>query len=134
MDPNMAEAPSGGGIGGIIALLILVVILVFYIITCWKVYSKAGKPGWAAIIPIYNMIVFLQICGKPLWWLILWFIPIVNIIIFILLSVALAQVFGKGTGFGIGLVLLGFIFYPILAFGSAKYVGPGGQSGEASPA
>jgi uncharacterized membrane protein YoaK (UPF0700 family) len=84
---------------------------------------KAGKPGWAAIIPIYNVIVLLQIAGKPLWWIILLFIPIVNLIMAILIGIAVAKKFGKSGGFGVGLALLGFIFYPILGFGDAQYQG-----------
>ncbi len=87
----------------------------------WKVFVKAGKPGWAAIIPIYNAIVLLEIAGKPLWWIILFFIPIVNIIVGIIACIALAKKFGKSDAFGVGLALLGFIFFPILGFGDAQY-------------
>jgi hypothetical protein len=90
----------------------------------WKVFVKAGKPGWAAIIPIYNAIVLLQIVGRPGWWFLLYLIPIVNIVISIMVMIELAKVFGKGTGFGIGLLLLSFIFIPILGFGDAEYQGP----------
>ena len=111
---------------GIFALLFLaieLVIIVAVIAGVWKTFVKAGKPGWAAIIPIYNVIVVLQIAGKPLWWIILLLIPLVNLVIGILVGIAVAQKFGKGTGFGIGLALLGFIFYPILGFGDAQYQG-----------
>lgn len=74
--------------------------------------------------PIYNLIVLLEIAGKPLWWIILFFIPIVNLVFAFLLCIAVAKAFGKGTGFGVGLVLLGFVFYPILGFGDAKYQAP----------
>jgi hypothetical protein len=90
----------------------------------WKVFTKAGEPGWAAIVPIYNAIVLLKISGKPLWWIILLFIPFVNFIIGILAALGLSEKFGKGAGFGIGLAFLPFVFYPILGFGSATYVGP----------
>ena len=89
----------------------------------WKVFTKAGKPGWASIIPIYNMVVLLDIAGKPVWWIILFFIPIVNFIFAILTYVGLADRFGKGGGFAVGLILLGIIFFPILGFGSAQYRG-----------
>jgi hypothetical protein len=89
----------------------------------WKIFSKAGKPGWAAIIPIYNAIVLLEIVDKPLWWIILMFIPIVNFVISIIVTVELAKKFGQSTGFAIGLILLAPIFYPILGFGSAQYQG-----------
>ena len=89
----------------------------------WKAFEKAGKPGWAAIIPIYNAIVMLEIAGRPLWWIFLFFIPIVNIVIAIIVSIDIAKSFGQGAGFGVGLALLGFIFWPILGFGNAQYVG-----------
>ena len=103
--------------------LISLAIGVFLIAAMWKVFVKAGQPGWASIVPIYNLVVLLQIAGKPLWWILLMFIPLVNLIVVILISIALAEKFGKGAGFGIGLVFLSFIFYPILGFGSAQYQG-----------
>jgi hypothetical protein len=90
----------------------------------WKVYVKAGQPGWAAIIPFYNIYVLLQIIGRPTWWLLLLFVPLVNIVIIILIELDVAKAFGKDTLFGIGLILLQPIFYGILAFGSAEYQGP----------
>ena len=102
-------------------IVIAIGFTVVVVAAMWKVFTKAGKPGWAAIIPIYNVVIILQIAGKPLWWLILMLIPLVNIIVFIIVSIALAQNFGKGAGFGVGLALLGFIFYPILGFGDARY-------------
>jgi hypothetical protein len=108
------------------------VVVVFYIATMWVVYTKAGKPGWASIIPIYNAVVLHQMVGKPVWWVLLYFIPIVNIVIAIIVTHALSLSFGKGTGFTVGLILLGFIFYPILAWGDARYLGPvGGSPGPA---
>ena len=106
--------------GAIISLLYLGLI-VLVIAGFWKVFVKAGHPGWAAIVPIYNVYILLQIAGKPTWWLILFFIPFVNFIIAILVSIEVAKAFGKSTGFGVGLALLGFIFYPILGFGDAQY-------------
>ncbi len=97
------------------------VLLVLIIISWWKVFTKAGKPGWASIIPIYNIIVLLDIVKRPVWWLILLLIPIVNIVIGIIVIFDLAKAFGKGTGFALGLLFLGIIFLPILAFGDAQY-------------
>lgn len=108
------------GIGYIIVMLVLVV---FFIAVQWKIFVKAGQPGWAAIVPIYNLYIMLTIVGRPGWWLILYLIPCVNIIISILVSLDLARVFGKSSGFGVGLILLPIIFYPILAFGDAEYTG-----------
>lgn len=108
---------------------LLIALLV--IVAMWKVFTKAGRPGWAAIIPIYNMYVWCKIVGRPGWWVILMLIPLVNIIIGIILCIDLAKSFGKGAGFGIGIALLGIIFLPILGFGSAQYQGPSASPGVA---
>jgi hypothetical protein len=105
------------------------VFILFEIASWWKVFEKAGKPGWAAIIPIYNAIVILQIAGRPVWWFLLYLIPLVNIVVAIIVMIDFAKSFGKGVGFAIGLILLGFIFIPVLAWGDAQYQGAaGGQS------
>lgn len=101
---------------------------ILMIAACWKIFTKAGQPGWAAIIPIYNWYVLCKIVGRPGWWVILLLIPFVNFIIGIILCIDLAKSFGKGVGFGIGLILLGVIFFPILGFGSAQYQGPAAGS------
>jgi uncharacterized membrane protein YhaH (DUF805 family) len=111
-------AAAGIGIGFMVVWLAIVVLM---IAGMWKVFEKAGKPGWAAIIPIYNIIVLLEIAGKPAWWVLLFLIPVVNFIIAIMLGVSVAAKFGKGAGFGLGLALLGPIFYPLLGFGNAQY-------------
>ena len=119
-----AAAANGGDQGpGVGTYIFAIVVAVIMIAAMWKVFTKAGKPGWASIIPIYNIIVLLSIAGKPTWWFILLLIPIVNLVIAILMYVALAEKFGKGGGFAMGLVFLGFIFFPILGFGGAQYQG-----------
>ena len=117
------SSSGGGGIAALIGTLVWLAIMVFVIAGLWKVFVKAGKPGWAAIVPIYNIIVLLEITGRPLWWIVLMLIPFVNIIILILVMIDLAKSFGKGIGFGIGCALLGIIFVPILGFSDAQYVG-----------
>jgi hypothetical protein len=112
-------SPLGAGLG-MAAMLVWVAFAVLMIASMWKVFTKAGKPGWAAIVPIYNIIVLLEIAGKPLWWIILMIIPGVNFIALLFVSLAIAARFGKGTGFAIGLWLLPFIFYPVLAFGDSR--------------
>jgi len=107
-----------------IILLIELAILIVVLAGIWKVFTKAGQPGWAALIPIYNVYILTKIVGKPAWWLFLLFIPVVNIVISIILAIELAKAFGKGAGFGVGLAFLGIIFYPILGFGDATYQGP----------
>jgi hypothetical protein len=99
------------------------VVVLLLIAAIWKVFSKAGQPGWAAIIPIYNIYVMCKVAGRPGWWLLLMLIPFVNLIIAIILNVDIAKRFGKGIGFAIGMILLPFIFWPILGFGSAQYQG-----------
>lgn len=103
--------------------IVYAVVVIFMIAAMWKVFSKAGQPGWAAIIPIYNIYVLCKVAGRPGWWVILMLIPLVNFIIMIILCIDIAKAFGKGTGFGIGLLFLGIIFWPILGFGSAQYRG-----------
>jgi len=106
-----------------IVTIIYLAILILQIAALWKVFGKAGRPGWASIIPFYNIYVLLQIGGKPGWWLVLIFIPVVQIVICILANVGVANNFGKGTGFAIGLTFLPIIFFPILAFSDAQYSG-----------
>jgi hypothetical protein len=103
--------------------VITLLLLVLVIAGSWKMFAKAGKPGWGAIIPIYNIYLLLKIAGRPGWWLLLALIPLVNIVIGILLMVDVAKAFGMGVGFAIGLILLPVIFVPILGFGSASYQG-----------
>lgn len=118
------EPSSGSIVGGLVGAVIGLVILAVVIAGLWKTFVKAGKPGWASIVPIYNIVVILQIAGKPLWWIILLIIPFVNFIMIILIFIAFAKSFGKGVGFGLGCAFLGVIFIPILGFGDAQYVGP----------
>ena len=115
---------------GIVFLLSVVVI-----ISIWKIFKKAGKPGWAAIIPIYNMYVLLKIVGRPGWWLILYFIPIANIIFHLVVAMDLAKVFNKSKVFGIVLLwLFSFIGYLMLGFGKATYTPPTAAQIPSSPA
>jgi hypothetical protein len=108
-------------------LIICLAIIVLMIAATWKVYEKAKKPGWACIIPIYGTIVLLEIIGKPWWWLLLLLVPFVSIVFAIWMNNLLSLSFGKKEGFTIGLLLLPLVFYPILGFGDATYVGPGGK-------
>jgi len=107
----------------IMVSIISAVVGIFIIICLWKIFAKAGKPGWASLVPIYNLVVMLEIVKKPVWWILLLLIPGVNIIILIIIYIELAKAFGQGTGFGIGILFLGIIFIPLLAFGKQyKYV------------
>ena len=107
-----------------VSIIFGLLIALLMIVAMWKVFTKAGQPGWASIIPIYNIYIWCKIVGRPWWWILLMLIPFVNFIVAIILCIDLAKSFGKGVGFGIGLALLGIIFFPILGFGSAQYQGP----------
>jgi hypothetical protein len=99
----------------------MAIITIFYVFVFWKVLVKAGLPGWGAIIPIYNTILMLEMAKKPWWWIFLMLVPIVNFVVVVMVMLKISANFGKGTGFGLGLLFLNPIFFPILAFGSAKY-------------
>ena len=122
----LAEGEGGliAGLFGVILFLIYVAVIVAIIAGMWKMFVKAGKPGWACIVPIYNMIVLLEIVGRPIWWVLLMFIPCVGLVIYIIVLIDLAKSFGQSAAYAVGLPLLGFIFYPMLGFGSARYQGP----------
>lgn len=121
--PSDGSSALGAAVGGAFGLIGLVFAIVM-IAAMWKIFVKAGQPGWAAIVPIYNLYILLKIVGRPGWWILLFFIPFVNFIIMIIVAIDTAKSFGKGGGFAAGLILLPFIFYPILGFGSAQYQGP----------
>ena len=113
--------------------LVMLAIAVISVIGMWKVYEKAGKPGWAAIIPFYNYFVLVEIVGRPIWWFFLLFIPGVNAVIYLILLWDLTRSFGKDIGFFFGLAFLSAIFFPILGFGSARYLGPAGAQPQYTP-
>jgi hypothetical protein len=102
-------------------------VVIFLIVAQWKVFVKAGQPGWACIIPFYNIYIMTKIAGKPGIWTLLCLIPIVNIVFVIWLYNMISKSFGHDEGFTVGLILLGIIFWPILGFGSSKYLGPYGN-------
>jgi len=108
---------------GAVVIVVYLAVIVIEIAALWQIFEKAGQPGWAAIIPIYNAYVLLKIVGRPVWWLLLFFIPLVNVIFEIIVANDLSKSFGRGVGFTVGLVLLGPIFIPVLGFGSARYGG-----------
>ena len=112
--------------GSILPPLLMLVVVVFVIAGIWKTFTKAGYPGWACLVPIYNVIVLMQIAGRPVWWFLLMFVPLVNIIVTFVVVMDIAKAFGKGAGFGLGLFFLGFIFYPILGFGEGDEGTTGG--------
>lgn len=119
------DTSAGNSTTSLVTTVVYLAVLVLLIASLWVIFSKAGKPGWAAIIPIYNTLVELEIVGRPWWWLLLLiFVPIVNIVLGIMVINDLSKSFGHGIGFTLGLLFLPFIFLPILAFGGSQYVGP----------
>ena len=124
MFTTLAQNNAGGAIFGLLILVIYLAIIVLVIAGMWKMFVKAGQPGWGAIVPIYNGYLILKIVGRPVWWLILFFIPLVSLIVWIVLVMDIAKSFGRGVGTAIGLFFLSFIFMPILGFGDAEYQGP----------
>lgn len=120
------QSVDSGAAAGIMAvmgtfMIFMLIVSVFLIVCYWKIFVKAGRPGWACIVPIYGALVFLEIIGKPWWWLLLLMIPFVNIIFIILAMHQLSLSFGQGAGMTVLLLLM--IGFPILAFGSAQYTG-----------
>jgi hypothetical protein len=112
---------GGGGEGGIIPGILGLAVILVIVIGIWRVFTKAGQPGWAVLIPIYNAYVLCKVAGKSGWWVLLLMIPCVGIIASFFVVLGVAQNFGKGVGFALGLFFLPFIFYPILGFGDASY-------------
>ena len=110
---------SGGMVG--FELLLVLAITGVVVAGFWKTFAKAGEPGWAAIIPIYNLYVLIKVSGNAWWWLILMFVPIINIFAQAKISIDVAKKFGQGILFGLGLMVLSFIFYPLLGFGNYQY-------------
>jgi len=133
MNEEVVVSGAGMGGGGVFGMIIGLAFAILMIVATWKVFVKAGRPGWAVLIPIYNTYVFLKIAGKPGWWLIWFFIPLLNFIFAIIATVAFAQSFGKGAGFAVGLIFLPIIFIPILAFSEAQYVGEEAIAPAATP-
>ena len=121
---DMPDGSKGAlAVGGVMMMVMLGVVVVF-IIGLWKVFTKAGQPGWACIIPIYNIYVLTQIAGRPGWWVLMMLIPLVNIVFSILLAIDVAKAFGQSAAWGVILLfLLSGIGYLILGFGNYSYQG-----------
>jgi len=109
-------------------LAIVIPIVLIAIVAIWRVFTKAGQPGWAVLIPFYNLYVYSQVVKRPGWWMLLYFASIIPVVgslavlfVSIIDSLRLAKLFGKSSGFGVGIILLGVVFLPILAFGDADY-------------
>lgn len=120
---DVTSSASTAAVGGamVVTYVISLAISVLAIVAMWKIFTKAGKPGWASIVPVYNIIVLFQICGMNPLLILLLLIPIANVVVYIMALIKLAGKFGKGGGFAAGLIFFNFIFMLILAFGDAEY-------------
>jgi len=105
------------------SIVVSLAIAILGVVAMWKIFEKAGKPGWHSIIPFLDIYDLVEIAGYNGWLFLLMFIPIANLVLIIMVQVGLAKQFGKSTGFAIGLILLSLIFECILAFGDSKYQG-----------
>jgi len=134
---GLAQTPTlYDNTSSISAGVIFLWVLIWYaiaVIPWWVIFTKAGQPGWPALIPIYNWYILLKVVGRPGWWLVLFIIPFVNIVTFIIVYNDLSKSFGHGVGFTLGLIFLNLIFFYILAFGSSAYQGPAGAPGAMAP-
>lgn len=128
----LQDEPGAAAAGGLLALsgammFVMMAVLVVMIIGFWRVFAKAGRPGWACLIPIYNAYILLKIAGRPGWWLLLFLIPLVNIVIALIVAIDMAKAFGQGAAFGVVMLfLLAGIGYLVLGFGNYRYIGPPG--------
>lgn len=113
-----------GAAMGVVSVFALI-LMVIMIVANWKIFTKAGKPGWASIVPFYNMYTLFEVAGMNGWMFLLLLVPIVNIVMAIMVYINLAKAFGQSGAFAVGLILLNPIFSLILAFGKAQYVGIG---------
>lgn len=119
---------AGGAIAALMGMccpcFFVLIFIVPLLAGMWKIFEKAGKPGWAAIVPIYNLWVLNEIAGKEVLWFILALVPCVNIVALVMIWMDVAKNFGKDPMYGLGLALLGPIFAPLLGFSNAKYQPP----------
>jgi hypothetical protein len=112
---------TGDGSLGVVVFQLLVAIA--QLAGMWKVFTKANRAGWAAIVPIYNLYVMLEIGDNAWWWLLVLLVPLLNIYALYRIHAGVARAFGKGVGFGLGLTFLAPIFFPLLGFGNYRYTG-----------
>ena len=128
---------SAGGVGGGFFSLLYIAFYVLAFIGLWKMFVKAGHPGWGAIIPFYNLYLLLKVARRPGWWLILFFIPLVNIIIWLVVALDVSRNFGHGAGYGILLWIFPYIMFIVLGWGTDQYRGAqpamAGGYGSATP-
>lgn len=114
-------------IGMLVMIIFISVVVILMAAGMWRIFEKAGEPGWACLVPIYNLYVYCKIIGKPWYWMFLMCLPYIGTIWQIWSHNMLSKSFGKENGFTVGLVIVPFIFYPILGFSDTQYLGPYGD-------
>ena len=115
-------------VAGLLCLGVGLLLVIAVIAGMWQIFEKAGEAGWKAIIPIYNIWVMLEIIGRPGWWVILYFIPVVGFVVWVIMMIDLAKSFDHGIGFALGLMFLPVIFVPLLGFSDMQYYGPAAKA------
>lgn len=122
MSDSAANAAAAGV--SIVYSLVVIALTVLILVAMWKLFVKAGKPGWGAIVPFYNTYCLFDMSFGNGWLFLLLLVPCVNVVMQIIMYVKLAKAFGKSGGFAVGLIFLPYVFIPILGFGDAEYIGP----------
>ena len=115
------SVPLQSGGSGNVELFVTLALTAVIFAGFWKTFEKAGEPGWAGLIPIYNLYVLVRISGNAWWWFVLFFIPVINFFATVKISIDVAGKFNKGILFGLGLTFISFVFYPLLGFGDYQY-------------
>ena len=115
------EAPSIDGLAIAIICALVAISVVLTLVGGWRIFQKAGEPGWASLIPLYNLFVVLRIVGAPGWWAVLFLVPAVNFIMSLIVTWRLARAFGQGVVGCLALALLPVVMIPVLGCGSARY-------------
>jgi hypothetical protein len=105
----------------VLVVLVQLGVVVLEVAAFWRIFTKAGERGWAAIVPVYNLIVLQRVVGRPWWWVFLWFVPGASAVVAVIVFVELAEVFGRSGWFSVGLIALAPIFAPILGLGGSRY-------------
>jgi hypothetical protein len=130
----MGRSQPAMGATFVASAVVSLVIFVLLVVGTWRVFEKANRPGWWSIIPILNVIVLLQITGRSGWWVLGYLVPFVNLFVHIRWGIEMAQSYGRGVGFAVGLILLEPLFVLILGFDSSRYLGPAAGGRLAAPA
>lgn len=120
MDYSVSYSTQGNPVATVIALVLVVLVIA----AVWRIFAKAGEPGWKALIPFYNLYIEYKLFWGNGWLFLLTCIPIVNVVVGIMLCHKMSKAFGHGVGFTLGLIFLPYIFMVILGFNGDEYQGP----------